>query len=76
MAPSVRRVEALYQDRVDFHILNVDRPMTTPLRREFQVPGVPTIVLLDAEGEVFRKIVGYQTEEQLVTAIEALLAAE
>ncbi len=75
MRPSVRRIEESYQDRMDFHILNVDNYSTTPLANKYRVTGIPMIVLLDAQGEIFRTIIGYQTEAQLTAAVEDLLAA-
>lgn len=75
MRPSVRRLEETYQDRIDFHILNVDHYSTTPLANQYHVMGIPTIILLDDKGDVFRAYLGYLTEEELVTTIEVLLAA-
>lgn len=75
MRPSVRRLEETYQDRIDFHILNVDHFSTTPLADQYRVAGIPTIILLDAQGDVFRAYLGYMTEEELVAAVEALIAA-
>lgn len=40
----------------------------------YRVMGIPMIVLLDVEGDVFQTLFGYQTEEQLWAAVEALLA--
>jgi len=74
MRPSVRRVEELYQDRVDFHILSVDRASSQPLVRQYQAYAIPLIVLLDADGHLVRRLAGYQTEAELIAALEALLA--
>lgn len=76
MRPSVRRIEETYQDRVDFHILNVDHPSTTPLATRYRIPGIPTLVLLDSHGDVFEMAVGYLTEEDLIAAVERLLQHE
>jgi thioredoxin-related protein len=75
MRPSVRRIEEIYQDRIDFHVLNVDELSSRPLMEQYQVQGIPLIVLLDAEGKVFNTLLGYQTEEQLTAQVEALLKA-
>ncbi len=75
MRPSVRRLEETYHDRVDFHILNVDRLATAPLAATYNVSGIPMIVLLDAQGEVFQRYLGYMSEAELIAAVEALLAA-
>ncbi len=73
MRPSIRRMEAQYQDRVDFHILNVDDISTHDLAARYDVTAIPTIVLLDAQGQTFKILVGYQTEDQLVTVLDELL---
>ena len=73
MRPSVRRIEETYQDRVDFHILNTDNYSTTPLADQYRVIGIPTIILLDANGDVFERYLGYLTEDELTAAVEALL---
>ena len=76
MRPSVRRIEEQYQDRIDFHVLNIDDYSTNELADRYQVFGVPTIVLLDAEGRTFKILLGYQTEKQLTAAVEELLKGE
>lgn len=73
MRPSVRRLEEAYQDQVDFHILNIDHLSTDQLMTEYRVAGIPMIILLDVEGNVVRRLPGFQTEEQLFAAVEALL---
>jgi len=75
MRPSVRRIEEQYQDRIDFHILDVDFPSTHDLSTKYRVSGIPYIVLLDAQGEVVETLLGYQTEQQLIDAVERLLKA-
>jgi thioredoxin-like negative regulator of GroEL len=70
----VRRLETKYQDRVDFHIFDIDQPPTHDLAVRYGVAGIPTIVLLDANGGVFRLMLGEQSEDQLAAAIEDLLA--
>lgn len=74
MRPSVRRLEETYSDRVDFHILNTDSYSTTPLANQYQVIGIPMIVLLDANGDIFETYLGYMEEDELIAAVEALLA--
>ena len=75
MRPSVRRIEEQYQDRIDFHILNVDHPSTQPWAKKYHVSGIPMIVLLDAQGDVFDILLGYQDEADLAAALDKLLAA-
>ncbi|MBN2470963.1 MAG: hypothetical protein JXN59_09575 [Anaerolineae bacterium] len=73
MRPSVRRLEEAYAGLVDFHILNVDLISTRDLALRYGVSAIPHIVLLDAEGAVVRQMVGFQSEETLFAALEALV---
>lgn len=75
MRPSVRRLEARFEGQVDFHILNVDLISTRDLAIQYQVSAIPKIVLLDAEGNLVQEMVGFQSEETLIAAVEALLEA-
>ncbi len=75
MRSSVRRLEENYQDRIDFHVLNIDQRSTNDLAITYRVTGIPMIVLLDAQGDLFRTLIGYQTEDQLTAAVNDLLAA-
>ena len=74
MRSSVGRLEEAYKDQVDFHILNIDHLSSRDLARQYRVVGIPMIVLLDAEGEVFQTLFGFQTEDELIAVVEALLA--
>lgn len=74
MRPSVRRLEATYGDRLDFHILNIDHLSTQALAARYRIRGIPTIVLLDTRGRLVDVMLGYRTEEELIAAVEALLA--
>jgi thioredoxin-related protein len=73
MRPFVQRIEAAYQDRVDFHILNVDFLSNRPLMEKYRVAGIPMIVLLDAQGNVFETHLGYMSEADLAAALDRLL---
>lgn len=75
MRSSVERMQEQYGDQVDFHILNTDQLSTQDLAVKYQVRGIPLIVLLDTEGQEVRRLLGYQTEDQLIEALEGLLAA-
>ncbi len=73
MRPSVRRIEEVYGDVIDFHFLNIDLPSTRDLAMQFHVRGVPTIVLLDAEGRLMEQFIGFQSDDQLQAAVDLLL---
>ncbi len=74
MRPSVRWLEENYHDRVDFHWLNFDNLSNAALIERYRVTAVPTVVLLDADGRLVQKYVGYMNKAQLIQIVEALLA--
>ena len=76
MRPSVRRLETMFQDQVNFHELNIDLISSRDLTVEYRVSGIPRIVLLNADGTVFASKLGYQTDAQLIALVEELLAAQ
>ncbi len=73
MRPSVRWLEEAYHDRVDFHYLNFDDPGNAALIEQYHVSAVPTVVLLDANGELVQEYVGYMDKQDLIEIVEALL---
>lgn len=73
MRRSVQHFEEEYADLVNFDILNIDLLSVRPLAIEHNVSFIPLIVLLDGEGNVVMRLEGYQTEEQLRAALEALV---
>ncbi len=74
MLPALLRLEQRYQDRVDFHILNVDYAANRALVHKYKAYGIPLTVLLDAEGHLVKSISGHQDEAVLIAAVEWLLA--
>ena len=76
MRPSVRWLEENYHDRIDFHYLNFDDLGNAALIEKYRITGVPTVILLDADGNLVQKYVGYMTQDQLVQIVEALLAQQ
>ncbi|MCL4238160.1 MAG: redoxin domain-containing protein [Anaerolineae bacterium] len=74
MLPAVLRLQQQYQDRVDFHILNVDSDANRALVHKYKAYGIPLTVLLDAEGYLVKSLAGQRDEAALAAAIEWLLA--
>jgi thiol-disulfide isomerase/thioredoxin len=73
MKPFVADMEEKYGDRVTFWEIDVDNMASGPLNREYQVVGIPLVVLLDAEGKTVQRLEGYRPEAELDAAIGALL---
>ncbi len=49
----------------DFVLLKVDVDKVPQLKSQFLVAGLPTVVVVDANGEEVTRAIGYQTAEQM-----------
>ncbi len=65
MAPMVHGLEAKYFGRIQFSYLDADDPQTEAFQRTLGFYYQPELYLLDANGQILQKWVGYTTEEQL-----------
>ena len=68
MAPMVHGLEAEYFGRVTFSYLDADDPQTDEFQRTLGFYYQPEIYLLDANGNVLEKWVGFTSEEDLEAA--------
>ncbi len=73
MKPFVQDMEQKYGDQVTFWEIDVDNIGSGPLNRQYQVVGIPLVVLLDAQGKTVQRLEGYRPEAELDAAITALL---
>ena len=73
MAPVVHGLEQQWGDRINFVYLDIDDPDTTPFKRQFGYRYQPHTFLLDGQGQIVTQWVGPVTEEQFVSAFEALV---
>ncbi|MCQ3936635.1 MAG: hypothetical protein DPW18_06265 [Chloroflexi bacterium] len=64
MAPMVHGLEAEYFGRVKFTYLDADDPQTQALQRELGFVYQPEFYLLDANGNVLKKLIGFVSEEE------------
>ena len=65
MAPIVRGLETKYAGRIKFTYLDAEDPRTESFRRDLGFYYQPEIYLLDANGRLLKKLVGYQSEQDL-----------
>jgi hypothetical protein len=65
MAPMVHGLEAKYFGRIKFTFLDADDPNTGEFQRTLGFFSQPEIYLLDGNGKVLQKWVGFQSEEDL-----------
>jgi thioredoxin-like negative regulator of GroEL len=73
MAPMVHGLEAKYSGQIKFSYLDADDPQTQEIQRVLGFRYQPELYLLDANGNVLKKMVGYQTEEGLEAAFAEAL---
>jgi hypothetical protein len=64
MAPMVHGLEAKYFGRIQFTYLDADDPRTDDFQRALGFYYQPEIYLLDAEGNVLQKWIGFTSEQQ------------
>ena len=64
MAPMVHGLEAKYFGKIQFSYLDADDSNTLDFQRTLGFRYQPEVYLLDAEGNVLQKWVGYTSEEE------------
>ena len=64
MAPMVHGLEAKYFGRIKFSFLDADDPNTFDFQSALGFRYQPEIYLLDGNGNLLKKWVGYTTQEQ------------
>ena len=65
MAPMVHGLEANYFRKIKFAYLDADDPQTADFQHALGFHYQPEVYLLDANGNVLQKWVGYTSEEEL-----------
>jgi hypothetical protein len=65
MAPMVHGLEAKYFGKIKFTYLDADDPRTQDFQRTLGFYYQPEIYLLDANGNVLQKWVGFTSEEEI-----------
>jgi len=61
----VHGLEAEYFGKVKFSFLDADDPNTNVFQRTLGFAYQPELYLLDANGNLLQKFIGYTTEDQL-----------
>ncbi len=64
MAPMVHGLEAKYFGRIRFSYLDADDPDTFDFQRTLGFNYQPEVYLLDGNGNVLKKWVGYTSQEE------------
>jgi hypothetical protein len=63
MAPMVHGLEAMYFGKIKFTYLDADDPRTFDFQQALGFYYQPEVYLLDAEGNVLQKWIGFTTQE-------------
>lgn len=64
MAPIVHGLEAKYFGRINFVYLDADDPNTRPFQQQLGFYYQPEVYLLDGDGNVLKKWVGFTSEDE------------
>jgi thiol-disulfide isomerase/thioredoxin len=67
MAPMVHGLEAEYFGKVKFSFLDADDPNTDEFQQTLGFAYQPELYLLDANGNVLKKFIGFTSREDLVS---------
>ena len=73
MAPMVHGLEAKYFGRIKFSFLDADDPATMEFQRTLGFRYQPELYLLDADGNVLQKFVGFVSQEELESVFGQVL---
>ena len=73
MAPMVHGLEAKYFGKIKFTYLDADDAKTSDFQRTLGFRYQPEVYLLDADGNVLQKWVGYTSEEEFETVFAKYL---
>ena len=65
MEPVVRGLEEKYTGKIKFARLDINNPDTYVYQDFFNVRYQPEFYLLDADGNVLKKFIGYTSQETL-----------
>ncbi len=63
MAPMVHGLEAEYSGKIKFSFLDADDPNTDAFQRTLGFTYQPEFYLLDADGNVLKKFIGFVSQE-------------
>lgn len=70
LGPIVERIAKDYSGKLKVGKLNVDDNSETP--HQYEIQGIPTIILFK-NGQLATRIVGYQPEDKLKSAVDSIL---
>ncbi len=73
MTPIVYGIEQIYQDRIIFKRVNTDVGSGPAIMSQYRIPGHPTLLVFDQNGQETKRFVGPQTIEVVTAELDKLL---
>lgn len=73
MAPMVHGLEAEYFGKVKFTYLDADDPNTDEFQRALGFAYQPEFYIVDADGNVLKKLIGFISEEEFRSTLNSYL---
>lgn len=73
MTPIVDGIEQTYQDRIVFKRINADVGSGPAMMRQYRIPGHPTLLVFDQNGQETSRFVGPQPAEVVTSELDKLL---
>jgi len=73
MKPVVSGIEKTYGDDFKIVHINVGTGQGKDKASEYNVLGTPTMVMFDDSGREMRRLMGYQSPEDMAAAIDRIL---
>jgi hypothetical protein len=70
MAPMVHGLEAEYSGKIKFSYLDAGDPNTDTFQRTLGFAYQPEFYLLDADGNVLKKFIGFVSQEEFAAEFE------
>ncbi|MBI4533921.1 MAG: thioredoxin fold domain-containing protein [Candidatus Melainabacteria bacterium] len=72
LKPVLEKVKRRYGKKINFVAVDVDDPSSHHLMKKYAVASIPSMIFLDADGNVVSWIVGYQGTEEVDWACRQL----
>jgi thiol-disulfide isomerase/thioredoxin len=73
MAPAIAELEDVYDDRINFVMLNIDNTNWLPEMEQYDVDGIPHFVFLDAANNLIAQAIGEQPKSVFAQSLVSLI---
>jgi len=73
LKPIVDRIEKKYQGKVIFENIEYDNPQNRGIIKKYKVSMNPTILIVNAQGQIRQQYVGSVDEEELDSVVQSFI---